>query len=387
MNTAVLGLQYGDEGKGKLVDILAEKHDVIVRFHGGNNAGHTIYVNNKKTVFHILPSGVLHKNKLNVIANGVVLDPKVLLEEIESLGFTPNLKISSKCHVIMPYHVKLDQLREQKFHIGTTQRGIGPAYEDKASRKGILVEDLLNPSVLRQKIELALTEKNVLFETLFSTFGMSVDEVYNLYQAYGWSLKPYITDTTKLLQDAVKENKSILFEGSQGTLLDVDHGMYPYVTSSNTTAANIFTGTGLSFKTPVDVVGVFKVYNTRVGEGPFSGCIEQTNPNLAGTIREIGKEYGATTGRPRKIGWIDLDELKYAINLNGVTQLALMKTDIFNGFEEFCAVFDGFTLKFKGWNSIDDKNFKDFVQFLERNLNVPVKFVSFGPNRDQIKYE
>jgi adenylosuccinate synthase len=388
MNTAVIGLQYGDEGKGKIVDALAEKHDVIVRYHGGNNAGHTIIVNGKKSVFHVLPSGVLHKDKLNVIANGVVLDPKVLLEEIRNLGYTPNLKISSKCHIIMPYHILLDKCREKSFHIGTTQRGIGPCYEDKVARFGITAEDLLDRSKLETKISRVLVEKNSLLESLYGQFGFGTDDLVDIYSAYGFALEPFITDTTTLLLQCVKDNKSILFEGSQGTLLDVDHGTYPFVTSSNTTTSNIFTGTGLPFNTPVAVIGVFKAYNTRVGEGPYPGCIEESNPIAALHIREVGKEYGATTGRIRKIGLLNLDEVKRAIEINGVTGLALMKSDVLADFDDVKVIFNNTEVTYKGWSKdiLSDDNFNYFVRNVESVLDIHINIISTGPGREETLY-
>ncbi|MDP1852849.1 MAG: adenylosuccinate synthase [Candidatus Omnitrophota bacterium] len=338
MNTAIVGLQWGDEGKGKIIDILAEKADYIVRFQGGNNAGHTVVVGDREFVFHLIPSGILHKAKTCVIANGVVIDPESLLSEMEYLDkngikLKSNLKISELCHIIMPYHRILDKLRESKRtqRIGTTGRGIGPCYADKISRCGIRAVDLLNPNVFKEKLEDNLKEKNEIFKKVYKHPGFDLDQLYNQYFDYGKRISKYICNTTILLQEVVKKNKSILFEGAQGTFLDIDFGTYPFVTSSNTTAGGICNGSGMPPETINKVVGVVKAYTTRVGEGPFP---TEFKDELSDIIREKGREFGATTGRPRRCGWFDAVLVKYATSLSGVREVAMMKLDVLDNLKE-----------------------------------------------------
>lgn len=332
MNTIVVGLQWGDEGKGKLIDILAKEADYIVRYQGGNNAGHTVVVNGQRYIFHLIPSGILHKDKICLIGNGVVVDPEALLGEIESLkkeniDYNGRLKISSQAHVIFPYHKILDGLREAKrrLRIGTTGRGIGPCYADKVARCGIRVGDLFNRGLFAQKLKDNLLEKNEIFKKVFNHKGFKFNDIYKQYLSYAKKLKGHVCNVPLVLYEAQNKNKSILFEGAQGAFLDIDFGTYPFVTSSSATAGGACIGTGVP-PTKIDkVVGVVKAYTTRVGEGPF---ITEFGPKLMQTIRGKGKEFGATTGRPRRCGWFDGVMARFSIMVNGVTEMAVMKLDV-----------------------------------------------------------
>ncbi|MBI5048116.1 MAG: adenylosuccinate synthase [Deltaproteobacteria bacterium] len=333
-NIVVVGAQWGDEGKGKIVDILSEYADVIVRFHGGNNAGHTVVVGGEKFILHLIPSGILHKGKKCIIGNGVVVDPEILLEEINTLRSKgqfqddSNLLISEDAHLIMPYHKKLDAVRERirgKLKIGTTGRGIGPAYEDKVARCGIRCGDLLREEVFREKLKFNLLEKNQLLKNLFHENGFEVHDMYNQYLSYTERIADYITNTSSYLNNAINKQKNILFEGAQGTLLDVDHGTYPFVTSSNTVAGEAATGSGIG-PTKLDrIIGISKAYTTRVGEGPFPTELQGKEGER---LREEGGEYGATTGRPRRCGWFDAVAVRYAARLNGLDGMVLTKLDV-----------------------------------------------------------
>lgn len=332
-NTVLIGAQWGDEGKGKIIDILSEKSDIIVRFQGGNNAGHTVVIGNEEFILHLIPSGILHKGKVCVIGNGVVVDPEALLEEIGALkkrhiDVDSSLIISDQVHVIFPYHKLLDELREQKkssTKIGTTKRGIGPCYADKASRCGIRMTDLLNPEKFKEKLEFNIDEKNAILRTLYNHSGFSLGDMYHQYIGYGKKMSRYMQNAPLYLNNALQKGKSLLFEGAQGTLLDIDHGTYPFVTSSNATAGGACTGTGVSPINIDNVLGVAKAYTTRVGEGPFP---TEFGPELMEKIRKKGKEFGATTGRPRRCGWLDAVILKHAVMINGLTELALTKLDV-----------------------------------------------------------
>jgi adenylosuccinate synthase len=421
-NVAVLGAQWGDEGKGKIVDIYGERSELIVRYQGGNNAGHTLVVNGEKTVLHLIPSGVLHEGKTCVIASGVVLDPDVFMEEVNELherGLLSEKRrtrivLSERAQVIMPYHKLLDRLREEtggKGKIGTTVRGIGPCYEDKVARRGIMVGDLLDPELLREKIERAIREKNVVLQHLYGEKILNADEIHAWAIAAGKKLKPMICDTRVLVQEALAAGKSILFEGAQGTLLDVEHGTYPFVTSSNTITGGIFTGCGVGPKSLDHIVGITKAYTTRVGTGPFP--TELAN-DLGEWIRKKGAEFGATTGRPRRCGWLDLVALRYAVEVNGLTALALMKADVLGGLDEVkvCTAYelDGKRIQtipsnirdyerlkpvyetLKGWKELPERakglsdlprEFAAYIEYLERELKVPVVTVSMGPGREQ----
>ena len=339
-NVAVIGAQWGDEGKGKIVDLFAEHADVVVRFQGGNNAGHTLVVNGEKTVLHLIPSGALHANKVCVIGNGVVVDPEVLLEEFDNLkerGYLLDdslFRISEEAHLIMPYHKAIDQARERlrgKGKIGTTGRGIGPAYEDKVARIGIRFIDLLEQETFRDKLKSNLKEKNIYLKAILKEKTLDFSEIHETYCSYRERLKRYVTNTGIYLERAIKDNKRVLFEGAQGTLLDVDHGTYPYVTSSNTVIGEACTGTGVGPQYIHQIVGITKAYTTRVGSGPFP--TELKGPEGEKLMQE-GDEYGATTGRPRRCGWLDAVGVRHGVRVNGMTGLALTKLDVLTGFKK-----------------------------------------------------
>lgn len=338
-NLVVVGTQWGDEGKGKIVDILARDADVVVRYQGGSNAGHTVINNRDTFVFHLIPSGILYRGTLCVIGNGVVVDPEALIEEIDRLQAKgirvgKNFAISTRAHLIMPYHKVLDKAAEQSKgsrRIGTTGRGIGPAYADKMARIGIRMGDLLAPKLFRQKLEENLGEINWFLERLYKLESFRVDKVYDQYMGYADWLRSYIADTTTLLNKAVDAGKTVLFEGAQGTHLDVDFGTYPYVTSSSAAAGGACTGTGVG-PTKIDaVMGVAKAYTTRVGSGPFP---TELTDEVGGGLQERGKEFGATTGRPRRCGWFDGVLVRHATKVNGLTSLAVTKLDVLDGCEE-----------------------------------------------------
>ncbi len=333
----VVGTQWGDEGKGKITDFLAEKADVVVRFQGGNNAGHTIKFDGKKFALHLIPSGIFREEALNVLANGMVINPKAALKELDMLkngGVTKyNLAISDRAHVVLPYHIVLDglfeELKEDSKKVGTTKKGIGPTYTDKYSRIGIRMCDFIDPETFKDK----LTDNLNYYNKLFKVFGkdeMSIEEIYTEYSGYAEVLSPYVTDTSVLLNKAFEEDKKVLFEGAQGALLCTDHGTYPFVTSSSPTAASVPLNTGVSPKYITDVVGITKAYSTRVGSGYFATEFEDTT---AKQIREVGNEFGTTTGRPRRIGWIDTVVLRHTRRVSGVTGLSVMLLDVLTGIE------------------------------------------------------
>jgi len=332
-NIVVVGTQWGDEGKGKVVDILTPQVDVVVRFQGGNNAGHTVVVGREKYVLHSIPSGILHPNVRCVIGCGVVLDPASVIEEMEGLvrrGVTldGNLFISKNAHVILPYHPALDRASEAKLgsrRIGTTGKGVGPAYVDKAARVGIRMADLLDEKLFRDKLEWNIAQKNRLLREIYDAPTFAVEDILNPYLRYAGWLAPYITDTSLLLSKWIDAGYDVLFEGAQATMLDIDHGTYPYITSSSTTAGGAATGSGVPPTKITGVLGVSKAYTTRVGGGPFP--TEMTGP-LGETIRQRGNEYGATTGRPRRCGWFDALVLRYAVRINGIETVALTKLDV-----------------------------------------------------------
>jgi len=408
--TVALGLQWGDEGKAKIVDFLAKKFDYVARFQGGANAGHTVIVNNKKFVFHQVPSGILYPNKKVVIGNGVVLDPEILLEELKNLEQegvkSSNLMISHLAHIVMPYHKILDQASESKSKnkkIGTTGKGIGPAYTDKVSRLGIRMEDLLSKDILAEKVKANLKIKNFLLKKYYGLSGLKAEKLVEQYTKIGKILKPFITDISVELNQALKKNKSILAEGAQGSLLDIDFGTYPYVTSSNTISGNCSTGLGISPFAIKDVVGIMKAYLTRVGEGPFpSELFNKDGKKMA----EKGNEFGATTGRPRRCGWVDMPALEYTTRLNGVTKLAVMKVDVLDEFKIVAAVDKYKNIasfseivnkkvkmelkKFPGWMSSSEQitKFTDIpkrqlalLKYFSNKLHTPIDILSFGPDR------
>ena len=336
MNTVVLGLQWGDEGKGKAIDYLAGGFDVVTRFQGGHNAGHTVYYQGKKVVLHVLPSGIFYPECLAVIAHGVVVQPLQLVEEIRnarSLGLSMrNLALSENAPLILPFHQQLDVVFEDSRYqrIGTTRRGIGPAYEDVIGRRALFIGDLLQEKVFRGKIARLSEYYNRLF-TAYGHPAESLDNAVGRYLEAGEFLRPHVTDTTRLLQESFREKKNILFEGAQGSLLDINLGTYPFVTSSNTTIAGVFSGTGLSPKAVDRVMGISKAYTTRVGEGPFPTELKDDNGRL---LRERGNEYGSTTGRPRRVGWLDLVALKHAVQINGADSLFITKLDVLDELAE-----------------------------------------------------
>ena len=415
-STVLLGAQWGDEGKGKVTDLISSDYDYVVRYQGGNNAGHTVIHGDTKLALHLIPSGVMYDHITPVIGNGCVVDPKVLTEEMDMLekeGFScDRLRISCDAHVIMPYHIDLDGASERhlgKHMIGTTKRGIGPAYEDKAGRTGIRIQDLLDEKIFREKVEAALVLKNQILTKIYGLEPYTVDQICDMYLPYAEIIRPHMAETAQLLNSELRAGKNVLFEGAQGTLLDVDFGSYPFVTSSNTVCAGACIGLGIAPNRIGEVYGIFKAYCTRVGSGPFpTELFDQTGARL----RDIGHEYGAVTGRERRCGWLDMVALRYSIMINGVTQLIMMKSDVMNDFEtvkvateyevggERTAHFPyeiGDDLKpvyreFEGWKcdlrdckSYDDfpAAFKAYVEFIERETGVPVKIISVGPDRGE----
>jgi adenylosuccinate synthase len=335
----VVGAQWGDEGKGKIVDLLAERSDIIVRFHGGNNAGHTLVVDAEKTVLHLVPSGVLHRGKTCVIANGVVVDPLVLLDEIDSLrrrgflAFDEELRISERAHLILPYHKAIDLARERlrgQGKIGTTGRGIGPAYEDKMARIGIRLVDLLEEDTFREKLSANLEEKNAYLRAILGEDAFDFDAIFDSYRRIGERLRPHVTDTSRLLDREIRDGKRVLFEGAQGTMLDVDHGTYPFVTSSNCISGAVLSGSGIGPGLLGRSLGITKAYTTRVGSGPFPTELEGA---IGDRLRRDGDEYGATTGRPRRCGWFDAVLVRQSVRLSGLDGLAITKLDVLAGLD------------------------------------------------------
>ncbi|MGF7184050.1 adenylosuccinate synthase [Desulfitispora alkaliphila] len=337
-SVVLIGAQWGDEGKGKITDFLAEKADAVVRYQGGNNAGHTVVVGDEEFKLHLIPSGILYPDTICVIGNGVVVDPQVLLEELEYLKArnidVSGLRISTNAHVIMPYHRLLDELEEERRgenKIGTTKRGIGPAYMDKAARSGIRIGDLLDPDELKQRLAAVLDQKNLLLERVYEARPLDIEDVLDKYLAYGEKIKEFIADTSHLINQIYDRGERVLFEGAQGTLLDLDHGTYPFVTSSNPIAGGACVGVGFG-PTKIDkVLGVVKAYTTRVGEGPFP---TELNDEVGDEIRRAGHEFGTTTGRPRRCGWFDMVMFNYAVQVSGISHVALTKLDVLDGVEK-----------------------------------------------------
>ena len=335
--TVIVGAQWGDEGKGKIVDLLAQHSDVVCRYQGGPNAGHTIIVAGETFKIRQIPSGVI-SGKISVLGAGCVVDPQVFLQEVDELGArgvsTDVVRLSGNAHLVMPWHVAIDQASERRLghlQIGTTRRGIGPAYADKASRIGIRVQDVLDPKILRQKIEVALAEKNVWLERVYEVEPVSLEEVADRYEDYAQRLRPFVADTSLLVDQALRDGKFVLFEGAQGTLLDLDHGTYPFVTSSNPVAAAAATGTGIGPNRLDSIIGVAKAFVSRVGEGPLPSEIPSPQQEQ---VRDLGGEFGTVTGRERRCGWLDLVALRYAVRVNGITSLALTKLDVLSAFGE-----------------------------------------------------
>jgi adenylosuccinate synthase len=399
-NTLILGLQWGDEGKGKIVDALSEEVYAVCRFQGGHNAGHTIKVNGQQTVLHLTPSGILHPNVNCVIGNGVVLSLEALDKEINDLvdagiNFDNRFFVSSGCALILPSHISIDKVRDKKESIGTTGRGIGPSYEDKIARRAVRFGDLGNEQILREKVELLVSYHNRLLVELYQEEPHDIDHVIAELLSFKHLHDKYCTDTQSLIYDwIIKENQSLLFEGAQGTLLDIDHGTYPYVTSSSTTAGGVSTGLGLGPKYINKIIGISKAYCTRVGEGPFLTELFDDNGKM---LAEKGNEFGATTGRPRRCGWLDLLALKKAVFTNSVTDICLTKLDVMDEFNsiEVCVDYqdDQPVYKtFEGWKSSTEgitefKNLplkaQEYINFIEDFVGCNISIVSTGPSRDQ----
>jgi len=419
-NVAIIGAQWGDEGKGKIVDLFTENADIVVRYQGGNNAGHTLVVDGKKTVLHLVPSGALHPDKLCVIGNGVVVDPEVLLDEIRRLQAhghltsDEQLRISEQAHLIMPYHKLIDQARERlrgEGMIGTTGRGIGPAYEDKVARVGIRFIDLLEEDTFREKLERNIREKNIYLEAILKEKALNFDQIHQSYSRYRERLKKYVANTGLLLDRQIRAGKRVLFEGAQGTLLDVDHGTYPYVTSSSTVTGGACLGSGVGPQNIQQVIGISKAYTTRVGSGPFPTEIDGPEGDK---LRREGAEFGATTGRSRRCGWFDAVGVRHAVRMNGLTGVALTKLDVLTGFkkipvctayryggqviEEFPAsakVMQGaepIYEEMEGWDDPlgDVRRFSDlpksaqkYVRRIEEVIGTEIILVSVGPGREQ----
>lgn len=359
-SVVLIGAQWGDEGKGKVTDFLAEKADLVVRYQGGNNAGHTVVVGDEEFKLHLIPSGILYPEKTCIIGNGVVVDPAVLLQELEYLAArgvkTDNLRISERAHLIMPYHKKLDEVMEESkgaAKIGTTKRGIGPAYMDKAARIGIRFIDLLDKEDFASMLERNLEEKNTLFKKVYETEGFEMEAVMNEYLGYAERLRKYVADTSIIIHDALKAGKNVLFEGAQGTLLDQDHGTYPFVTSSHPIAGAACIGAGLGPTEINKVLGIVKAYTTRVGSGPFP---TELNDQVGGHFRDVGHEFGTTTGRARRCGWFDAVITRYAVRVSGLTSIAVTKLDVLTGLE---------TVKICTGYRIGDKIINDFPASLK----------------------
>ncbi len=415
----IVGMQWGDEGKGKIIDVLTEGADIVIRYQGGHNAGHTVVINNEKFILHLIPSGILHSEKLCIIGNGVVIDPEALINEMEGLRkrgvrVDNNLIISKTAHIIMPYHVILDNISEKtgKTKIGTTGRGIGPAYTFKAQRTGIRMCDLIEPGYFKGRLKDNLIEVNFLLKNRYGLDTINFDDVYQRYMGYADILKPYIKDTEIIINDAIDKKKNILLEGAQGTLLDVDHGTYPYVTSSNPVAGGACIGAGIGPTKITGVYGVVKAYTTRVGEGPFP---TELKDSLGDRLRERGGEYGATTGRPRRCGWLDMVTLRHSVMVNGVNGIIITKLDILDGIDKIkiCTAYryrgeiiesmpkDFMTLsgcepvymEMDGWNDVTTgirdysdlpMNAKRYLETIEEMLGVPVVMISTGQKREQM---
>ena len=418
-NVVIVGTQWGDEGKGKIVDLLAKYADMVVRFQGGNNAGHTMVVGAEQFICHLIPSGIL-QGKTCIIGNGVVVDPSVLLDEIDTLSRRgihigpEQLKISEKAHLIMPYHCQIDHAREQfkgEQKLGTTGRGIGPAYEDKATRRGIRFVDLLDPDTFNERLAAILDEKNFYLKNYLSAATLDYEEICHQYQAYAQRLAPFVTNISVVINNAIKKGQQIMFEGAQGTHLDIDHGTYPFVTSSNTLAGNACCGAGVGPKSIDAVIGIVKAYTTRVGKGPFPS---ELFDEIGDRIQKRGAEFGATTGRKRRCGWIDTVILRNAVRLNGLTALAITKLDVLGGLE-FLKICTGYEFQGKmmedfpaslkvltdckpvfetlpGWSediagiknvSALPPNVRTYLNRIEELTETPIHLISVGAERDR----
>ncbi|KGA96332.1 adenylosuccinate synthetase [Alkalihalobacillus alcalophilus ATCC 27647 = CGMCC 1.3604] len=417
-SVVVVGTQWGDEGKGKITDYLSEKAEVVARYQGGNNAGHTIVFDGVKYKLHLIPSGIFYKDKVCVIGNGMVIDPKALVEELTYLHErnvdTSNLRISNRAHVILPYHLKQDIVEEERKgdnKIGTTKKGIGPAYMDKAARIGIRIADLLDKEVFEEKLERNLEEKNRLFEKYYETTGFTKEEILEEYYGYGQQIAELVCDTSVVLSDALDDGRRVLFEGAQGVMLDIDQGTYPFVTSSNPIAGGVTIGSGVGPSKINHVVGVSKAYTTRVGDGPFP---TELVDEIGDQIREVGKEYGTTTGRPRRVGWFDSVVVRHARRVSGLTDLSLNSIDVLTGIEtlKICTAYKyrgevieefpaslkvlaecepvyeelpGWTEDITGVKSLHElpENARHYVERVSQLTGIPLTIFSVGPDRNQ----
>jgi len=417
-SVVVVGTQWGDEGKGKITDFLSENAEVIARYQGGNNAGHTIRFNEVTYKLHLIPSGIFYKDKISVIGNGMVVDPKALVEELKYLHdqsiSTENLRISNRAHVILPYHIKIDEVEEERKganKIGTTKKGIGPAYMDKAARVGIRIADLLDKEVFTEKLKRNLQEKNRLLERFYDTEGFKLNDILNDYYEYGQQIKQYVCDTSVVLNDALDAGRRVLFEGAQGVMLDIDQGTYPFVTSSNPVAGGVTIGSGVGPTKINQVVGVCKAYTSRVGDGPFP---TELHDEVGDQIREVGREYGTTTGRPRRVGWFDSVVVRHARRVSGITDLSLNSVDVLTGLEtvKICTAYryKGQVMKefpasltmlaecepiyeeLPGWNeditgckTLDElpENARHYVERVSQLTGIPLSIFSVGPDRTQ----
>jgi adenylosuccinate synthase len=418
-NVVIVGAQWGDEGKGKVVDIYTEYADDVVRYQGGNNAGHTLVVGNEKVVLHLIPSGILHPEKRCIIGNGVVLDPEVFIKEMKNLKARGRiaddsyLLLSESLHIIMPYHKRMDIAREARSgerKIGTTGRGIGPCYEDKVARRGIRLMDLLDKERFARKLKENLEEKNFMLENFLGERPFTFEEIFDEYAGYAEILRKYAADTTTILNQDIKAGKKILFEGAQGTMLDIDYGTYPYVTSSSTCAGGACTGSGVSPRDIHEIIGISKAYVTRVGEGPFPTELEDENGEK---LRDAGREFGSTTGRPRRCGWFDAPVVRYAVRVNGLTGIALTKLDVLSCFDiiKICTGYEykgkivkelpaslevfsscrpvyeempGWLCDISGAKVLSDlpRQAQDYIKKLEELIDCPIVLVSIGARRE-----
>lgn len=417
-SVVVVGTQWGDEGKGKITDFLSQDAEVIARYQGGDNAGHTIVIDGKKFKLHLIPSGIFFPEKISVIGNGVVVNPKSLVKELEYLHAegvsTDSLRVSDRAHVILPYHIKLDQLQEAAKgdnKIGTTNKGIGPAYMDKAARVGIRIADLLDKEVFAERLKTNLAEKNRLFTKMYGSEGLSFDDIFEEYYAYGQQIKQYVTDTSVILNDALDAGKRVLFEGAQGVMLDIDQGTYPFVTSSNPVAGGVTIGSGVGPSKINKVVGVCKAYTSRVGDGPFP---TELSDGVGERIREVGHEYGTTTGRPRRVGWFDSVVMRHSRRVSGITNLSLNCIDVLSGLDtvKICVAYDldgkridyypasleqlkrckpiyeelpGWEEDIAGCRSLDElpENARNYVRRVGELVGVRISTFSVGPDREQ----
>ncbi|WP_174734669.1 adenylosuccinate synthase [Mesobacillus harenae] len=417
-SVVVVGTQWGDEGKGKITDFLSENAEVIARYQGGNNAGHTIKFNGETYKLHLIPSGIFYSDKKCVIGNGMVVDPKALVKELAYLHergiSTDNLRISNRAHVILPYHLKLDEVEEASKganKIGTTKKGIGPAYMDKAARIGIRIADLLDREIFEEKLDRNLKEKNRLLERIYETEGFKIEDILDEYYDYGQQIMHYVCDTSVVLNDALDDGRRVLFEGAQGVMLDIDQGTYPFVTSSNPVAGGVTIGSGVGPTKIKHVVGVSKAYTTRVGDGPFPTELDN---EIGSMIREVGREYGTTTGRPRRVGWFDSVVVRHARRVSGITDLSLNSIDVLTGIEKLkiCVAYkykgevisefpaslkmlaecepvyeelSGWTEDITGCKSLNElpANARHYLERISQLTGIPLSIFSVGPDRSQ----